>query len=355
MGINVNNMKISEVVNKAQRLMADPDAANCERVANPALLTGVEIELEDWHLGDGANADFTKWWTEHDEGSLRNGREFVLHPPLNGSNLTKAVHAFFSCGATWDPSERASVHIHLDMLDGILVWQFRSLFSLCYALEGSIYRVADENRKWASYSCPLIEMRHDRLAEILSANSAIALKRAIMGKYHEERYYGFNVMSISKHGTVEFRYFPCTTNEDTLFSWINLCHELFTVATKLSVHEIKKAMRVMGVVQFIRTYLPRSAEALIGYTDTEEVLLRIKQCSAMAGDANAAKRRVLPYDDDSYITCRAYLNMIQKVCKPAVAKKSNHANEEKEEVFELHDWYAHVMRIRQLDEQNGGM
>lgn len=343
MAANLNNEKIINVAGRAaphfpvkQEAKACPDVANCE------LLTGIEIELEDWISGGIATLDYENWWTMHDEGSLRNGREFVLYPPQNGSNLADAVRAFFRSGAKWTPSERASVHIHLDMTN-VVVWQFRSLFSLCYALEGSIYRVADENRKWASYSCPLIEMRAERLTGVLAAKSQVELKRALVGGYHEERYYGFNVASIAKHGTVEFRYFPCTTSEATIFSWINLCHELFTVAMQLPVPGLLRAMRTMGVVQFIRTYLPRSAEALIGYVDTEEVLQRLKQCAAIAADGNAAKRRSPPATDTE-ITNRAYLKMLRKVCAPVFAAKKPNPVKTEEEVFTMQDLYEQFVR-----------
>lgn len=341
MAANLNNEKVINIVGKAAcRFPVKQEA--CHDVANCELLTGIEIELEDWISEGITNSDYKNWWAIHDEGSLRNGLEFVLYPPQNGSNLADAVRAFFRSGAKWTPSERASVHIHLDM-SNVVVWQFRSLFSLCYALEGSIYRVADENRKWASYSCPLIEMRAERLTGVLAAKSQAEFKRALVGRYHEERYYGFNVAAIAKHGTVEFRYFPCTTSEATIFSWINLCHELFTVAMQLPVPELLRAMRAMGVVQFIRTYLPRSADALVGYADTEEVLQRLKQCAAIVADGNAAKRRALP-ETDAEITNKAYLKMLRKVCAPVFAAKKPDPVKTGEEVFNMRDLYEHFVR-----------
>ena len=313
----LNDLQISAVLEKHRRFI--PAAEDSQRFAQPGLLTGIEIELEDWD-DDFANhkIDIRTFWTEHDEGSLRNGREFVLYPPRNGEQLADAIDTFFNFGAKWNPSERASVHVHLDMLGDVTVAQFRAMFALFYALEGAIYRVADENRKWASYSCPLIDMRNDRLVNLLAAKTIAAFKRGLVGDYHEEKYYGFNAVSLSKHGTIELRYFPCTTNKDTLISWINLCHELYAAAMKHDVITLANEVRKLGVEDFIRTYLPRSAGDLLVYTDASEVLMRLAECVAIYSDNNAVKAKRFVERDDG-LKNSAYRKMLEKVCAPIFA------------------------------------
>lgn len=317
----IEKSTIALALGKLPRYKADVNAAaDNDRFAVADLLTGVEIELEDWQEdGNNGDVDLSNYWTEHEEGSLRNGREFVLHPPRNGGKLATAIDQFFACGARWNPSERASVHVHLDMLNGATVAGFRAMFMLFYALEGAIYRVADENRKWASYSCPLIDMRADRLSAILAATTHAGFKRGLVGDYHEEKYYGFNSVSLSKHGTIELRYFPCTTNKATLLSWINLCQELYSAAIELDVPTLAQRIRDLGVEQFIRTHLPRSADDLLAYVDAQEVTQRVAECLAIYSDANVLKP-IKYVANDANLKSAAYAKLFNKLCAP-IAKR----------------------------------
>src|SRR5690606_18194244 len=49
-----------------------------------------------------------------------------------------------------------------------------------------------------------------------------------------DRYYGFNLTSIGKYGTIEFRYFPTPANKSQLWSWIDLCHAIYEYSKKFS-------------------------------------------------------------------------------------------------------------------------
>jgi len=298
------------------------------RIVNPSILCGVEIELEGWRATQAQMDKFGDYWDEHEEGSLRDGREFVLYPPRNGSELTAGLDKFFNSGARWVPSERASVHIHLDMAQ-YTVGQFRSMFALIYALEGAIYRVADENRKWASYSCPLIDMRPARMYGILVANTRDKFRASVAGRYHEEKYYGFNAVSLNKHGTVEFRYFPCTTDGDLVYKWINLCMELHTAGTifddPLSLIE---RINALGVEDFVKKYLPRSADSLLMYMDRNETIRRLTTVVAMVKDAQQVGVRVV--GDLAEVQSEAFTNMLQNVLGEVYdnrAKKKNEAVE----------------------------
>ena len=289
----LNAALVRDVFAKRQRWVTnDAVALQGLPLANPALLCGIEIELEDWR--SDAEQEETRlhyWWVEHNEPSLRNGREFVLAPPRNGAELLEGVERFFDVGATWTASDRASVHIHMDMGNST-VGQFRSMAALVYALEGAIYRVADENRKWASYCCPLIDMRPERLMNMVSAESAEAFKRACVGDYHEEKYYGFNAVSLSKHLTIEMRYFPCTTDKDVLYKWLNMCIELHTAGHKFESPDTLAALVAeMSLPAFLEQYMPMSAEHLMVYLDTEEAMRRLRELSAIHKDAALRGRR----------------------------------------------------------------
>lgn len=251
-------------------------------------LVGVEIELEEF---DG-DADRTRpLWTIHEDGSLQNGLEFVLHPPRNGEQLIEGIDKFFGCKFRYTGGERTSVHIHVDMTDNVKVGQFRSLFALTFLLEGAIYRIADEHRKWAGYSSPIIDMSPQRMNRLLAANTAAQFGAGVTGQIHQDKYYGFNSVSLKKHGTLEFRYFPCTDDKKVMMQWINLVLELKAVALQFNdPDELLKAFTDdAAVVKWIKKNLPKSAEALLQYADRVDLLDRKRLLVAVLHDKNAAQ------------------------------------------------------------------
>lgn len=253
---------------------------NDKRLTFNDVLAGVEIELENLEdprrqIGVVCNAG----WEEMIEGSLVNGHEFAMYPPRNGADLTAAVDKFFDSGFNYTTGERTSIHIHVDMMDGTTVGQLRSVVSLIYALEGPIYRAADENRKWASYSCPLTDMTPERFGNFLGTESGATFKSAMSGVCHEDKYFGCNLASIRKHGTLEFRYFPCTTSKSKLLDWVNMCIELKKAGTLFnSVEELSEGLDdEAALIQFLQEQLPETWKQIHPYIDTADSLRRLKE------------------------------------------------------------------------------
>lgn len=210
-----NKKNINDIFGRKAVVMSSPD----DTWPLPAELVGIEIEVEDFE----GNMDRTRpAWTVVNDGSLRNGLEFVLAAPLGGKQLTAAIQSFFNSGYRYNISERTSVHIHINASDNMTVDQFRNMFVLMYVLEPSVFRWADENRKWCGYCSPLTDLEPERLAGLLceQRNGDTYFVKAVKGSKHHDRYYGFNIMAYPKHGTVEFRYFPCTKSEQALVEWV---------------------------------------------------------------------------------------------------------------------------------------
>lgn len=314
--VNFNNLLISDVLGKKPRYKIDRDIRKARRIQVNDL-AGVEIELEGWRCDDDTYTKIVHGgWTEHPEGSLVNGREFVLHPPKNGDELEATINLFFESKCQYVPTERASVHIHLDMLNDFKIGQFRSLTVLTYVLEGAIYRIADENRKWASYSCPLTDMRVDRFNGLLQAYTPNSFKVALAGAYHEEKYYGFNAVSLTKHGTIEFRYFPCTRDIDDMYKWLNLCLELKHVASKFEdPRELAKQLTTPADIEaFIKKHFKQSAEHLLMYLDAVDAAARSLCCAAILNDKNAVKQAHVPDATDK--PSKSFSKMASIVFRP---------------------------------------
>jgi hypothetical protein len=118
--VNINHLPLSDVLEgKRARYAAVP--GDSKKLARSDILCGIEIELEDFRRPPGGLAMIDGWWDEHVEGSLQNGKEFVLDPPRNGKELDTGIDKFFDAGFRYTGGERTSVHIHTNMLDGTTV------------------------------------------------------------------------------------------------------------------------------------------------------------------------------------------------------------------------------------------
>lgn len=286
--MNINQLVLAEAL-QGKKARYVPSPVKSDKLARSDILCGIEIELEDFRHNGNLGA-LEGWWDEHAEGSLVNGREFVLFPPRNGKELDIGINKFFDVGFRYTGGERTSVHVHTNMLDGTTVGQFRSMFVLAYLLEGAIYRIADENRKWAGYSCPLIDMGPSRLNKILNAQTLGVFHSGLVGKAHEEKYYGFNCVSLSKHGTMEFRYFPCTDEKDVMYQWLNLCLEIKAASMEFNdpADLLGKLATQDDLVRYIRYAFPMSAEAILGYMDRPDTVERVRVLTALLNDAESA-------------------------------------------------------------------
>lgn len=242
--------------------------------AGPNEYIGVEIEVEDFR-GD-VNEVYPYWITHHD-GSLRNGTEFVFAGPRAGSELTSAIDSFFGAGYSYTMSPRTSTHIHINATDMLTPGQFRSWLTLVYLIEPSVFRWADENRKWCGYCAPLTDIPPRRMVNILTSEDDALLTRAIQGDDNQDRYFGLNVASLRRHGTLEFRYFPCTQSRSELTNWIQ-----FVMETKRSGVQYENMQQLLAAVgdspssvdSFLRMSFPHSYEAFRPHLDLDDVVTR---------------------------------------------------------------------------------
>lgn len=209
------------------------------RFADPGQKIGIEFELEDWS-GSGDIAG----WEVHSDASLRNGIEFVFSGPKFGRQAEAALDRFAQAaeGCTFNVSERTSTHIHMDMGDGATVGDARKMFILTYLIEPAMFRMADENRKWCSYCQPLTDMTQARISGILASTSIDAFNSSAVGGRHQDKYYAFNMKSLSRHGTIEFRYFPGYQSMESVNKWVNLVQEIKKAA--MSVPSIEELMAI---------------------------------------------------------------------------------------------------------------
>lgn len=242
----------------------------------PSDFVGIEIEVEEY---DGNSMNLYPAWTTHSDGSLRNGIEFVTSAPVGGEDLTAAIDQFFNNGHDYQTGPRTSIHIHINASDNMNVDQFRNMLVLMYVIEPAVFRWADENRKWCGYCSPLTDIPPQRFVTMLNENdNDAALVRAIRGESNHDRYFGFNVAAYGKHGTVEFRYFPCTTERDLLIKWVKFV--MYVKKAAITYDSIPAMLHAMdGDTQlqlFMQNHFPDVYDDLWTHVDSLDVQVRVR-------------------------------------------------------------------------------
>lgn len=273
-----NSRLMTDVFGKRAVNTAEPDGA----WPLASELVGIEIEVEN--LKGDSGAAYPEW-TIHEDHSLRNGVEFVTSGPVGGKLLSKTIHKFFACGFKYDMSPRTSVHIHVNASDAQMTMdQFRNLFVIMYLIEPAVFRWADENRKWCGYCSPLTDLDPYRIVSILTEDkSEQRFAQAVRGNGNQDRYYGLNVAAFHKHGTLEFRYFPCTDSEAQLTEWVKFVLHVKAAGRRYDAPaDLLNRLRSRADVQtFLEENFGTVARHLSGGLDFDDCLGRVQELLGM--------------------------------------------------------------------------
>ena len=246
-------------------------------------LLGVELELEGMRPDEAPSYTM---WDKHEDGSLRNGTEYTFAGPLAGKNIDLALNSFYRVPMNWGKGARTSTHIHINMAD-TTDQHLRMMFLLVYTIEDAIFAATEEGRKWAGYSVPLNEMAPDRMRAILNPFNDDVFVANVSPARNAERYYGFNVGSLRRHGTVEFRYFPGGPSREELESWMDLVTATKKATADMTLETMVEAFSTEErAADFLRTRLGPWGNRLIAARGISEMLMRFAEVAPLAGDAD---------------------------------------------------------------------
>jgi len=249
-------------------------------------LLGIELELENSNVERRA---MPAGWVYHEDQSLRNGAEVVLRTPQNGLTLAQSIESFYAQKYKYTNGPRTSTHIHVNMTEDT-VGTLRNMFVLAYMLEDAIFGVVEEKRKWTGYCMALSEMPPERVRKFLTAKDTQTFQSAFNGR-NPEKYYGFNIMSVYKHGTVEFRHFTGGPSKAELLDWVTLVNDLKTCALKYTMEDIVGLATPDQVMEFVIANFPTWANRLFGVRGIDAILQSLNDVAGMAFEDDMADRR----------------------------------------------------------------
>lgn len=232
---------------------------------------GVEIEVEGVDLPME-----TALWSRERDGSLRgedNG-EYVLRRPVAYQALPAAFaelqEAFDEAGAIIDHSNRAGVHVHINVQQLTFVQLFNYI-TLFLIFEEPILELCNRFRRGNHFCLRAKDAGYlpDLLRRAAEEDSVHSLNT------EDIRYAAMNVTSIFKYGSVEFRSLESTSDFGRIQAWCDLLYTL-----KQSALSFKDPEEIMGIIsmggygRFASEVLGTHAEKILTQPRWEEGVRR---------------------------------------------------------------------------------
>lgn len=238
---------------------------------------GIEIEAE--HKSGVRFPASLYYWDEKGDGSLQNGREYVLKAPLKGNDLATAIAEFFG-SAQLQRSLTSGTHIHLDMREKTTdLGVVQAMAAIICCIEPAIFGMFGEGREWSGYTNKLETLPQHALGAVFDDESpAEQFARNFQPSGREYKYYGFNMLPLGRFGSVEFRYFPTATNPEELIEWIQFCQTVKAAGVNIgSLAAFKQHVQHDGAWdQFLYTYFAQWADRMKEFLPYVEVRRRYK-------------------------------------------------------------------------------
>lgn len=303
---------------------------------------GIELEVEDCNVREGFGS-----WTVHDDPSLRNGIEFVLRRPCAGNALSNALTQFYGLNMNYTAGPRTSTHIHVNARD-LTMDGVRSMILIMYTIEDAVFTMVGESRKWASYAMPLSEMGAERMRQIMTCDDKHRdrLVSNLAPARNQERYYGFNVAALKRHGTVEFRYFPGGPRRDELEDWLDMVTAVKvagrTHTPSALVEMIQNPEQMAG---FLYNAMPKHADRLLRICNAEALFTKFEEAAQFCIDPDALERRdALHYRNPLFTDF-----ILSKVLAGDEARASMAAVIQQFDVMTQADWTYYLRRAMEQD------
>ena len=222
------------------------------------LALGIEVELEEVQ---GDDLHHVPGWDVHQDMSLRNGMEFVFAGPSQGDAVSTRIATLTTRLDSFVANPRTSTHVHVDM-SWSTTEHLRTLFFFMYAFDEILFELFDPGRKWCGYCCSLAEMDPDKLRSIitsLTGPSHASLLTVLQRQRNSDRYYGFNIQALIRHGTVEFRHFPGGILGEQLERIAELANNIVYNTRDVSIEDLAEAVGTEeGTDRLLRSVLGTS-------------------------------------------------------------------------------------------------
>jgi len=194
-------------------------------------LVGLELEVE----GDCINAVDLKGWNIVRDGSLRDGREFVLSTPMRRLALDRAVVNLSKYLSTTRCvlSHRTSLHVHIDMRNYTIL-DIEKIYKLYALFEPALYTISGKHRASNIY-CPGFTFATEQVKQ-----AALAFSVKDVGSLVNTscKYTGLNLAALCEFGSIEIRTHCGSLNAHDILNWVDILLAIIAWATSHTLEEI---------------------------------------------------------------------------------------------------------------------
>lgn len=182
-------------------------------------LLGVEIEVEGRRLPQ----DLRPYWRTDMDGSLKGAEsfEYVMPKPSSLGGVKEALdflqHSYKAARSTVDESVRAGVHVHLNVQQ-LTLKQFFTLTTAYFIVDELVTTFCGPSRE-GNHFC-----LRGKDAEFILFKLVEAAKTRNLRNLNDNnlRYCSYNIVSLFKYGSVEFRAMRGTGDLDAIYEWCEI-------------------------------------------------------------------------------------------------------------------------------------
>lgn len=217
---------------------------------------GLEIECESDAFKDDSMG--YKHWKVVEEGSLRNGREYVLISPILLKDLDNVLSEFEKNTerTKFKNSIRTSVHVHVNVLRETLL-NVVNILTAYWLLEDALVSLNGPNREGNLFCLRAKD------AEWLPMTVIDEIRRKQLFHSSSEdgyRYSAINLASLKRFGSLEFRFIRGTTDTREISVWVRALHHLCSASCRLSKpQDVLDIFESQSISYFLRFFLGGSA------------------------------------------------------------------------------------------------
>ena len=190
---------------------------------------GLEIEVEGQRLPNYR----TYLWSTVEDGSLRNGLEYVIKGAISHEYVKTALEelqgAFDEAKSNISFSFRTSVHVHMNMQTLTITEIFNCIYTYLL-LEDALMNYCGEQRKGNRFCLRAAdaEFSYDVIEQMFSEGVA-GLAQV---PYNKARYAAINIEALSKYGSLEFRGMEGNMDIPRISNWCSALLALRNFAQK---------------------------------------------------------------------------------------------------------------------------
>lgn len=198
----------------------------------PSLLYGLELEIENLHDEEYRWLQGSMRMTE--DGSLRNGMEFVLQP-MTYSHVELVLRDFYQRNRINNNnySERCSIHVHTNV-QNLTFEQLASVCLIYQVFERVLFRWIGNERDRNIFCVPWYDtgnMTHRIVNRIKDGDTWIT------GDWL--KYTALNLIPISPQGTIEWRHMHGHCDVDQIMQWLRFIGHIYRIAISMSFDAVK--------------------------------------------------------------------------------------------------------------------